>query len=44
MLRSVPHSIAMGHAPEEVKALASFVTDDIWQDGLAKGLAHFDLC
>lgn len=44
MLRSVPHSIAMGHAPEEVKAMASFVTDDIWQDGLAKGLAHFDLC
>lgn len=44
MLRSVPHSIAMGHAPEEVKALASYVTDDIEQDGLAKGLAHFGLC
>ena len=44
MLQAVPHSIAMGHAPEEVKALASYVTDDIEQDGLAKGLAHFGLC
>ncbi len=40
MLLKRPHSIAMGHAPEEVKALASYVTDDIEQDGLAKGLAH----
>lgn len=44
MLRSVPHSIAMGHAPGEVKAMASYVTDDILQDGLAKALAHFNLC
>lgn len=44
MLRCVPHSIAMGHAPGELKALASYVTDGIEQDGLAKALTHFDLC
>lgn len=44
MLQAVPHSIAMGHAPAEVKAMASYVTDEIGRDGLAKALEHFALC
>lgn len=44
MLRCVPHSIAMGHAPAELKSMASYVTDGIEQDGLAKALTHFNLC
>lgn len=44
MLQAVPHSIAMGHAPEQVKAAASYITDEIGRDGLARALAHFGLC
>ncbi len=44
MLQAVPNSIAMGHAPAEVRAAASYVTGGILEDGLAGGLAHFGLC
>ena len=43
MLRSVPHSIAMGDAPEEVKAAAEYVTASLHEDGVAVALAHFGL-
>ena len=43
MLRCVAHSIAMGNAPEEVRAMAEFVTDTLEQDGLEKALKHFRL-
>lgn len=43
MLRSVPHSIAMGNAPEEVKAAAEYVTASLHEDGIAAALAHFGL-
>jgi len=43
MLRCVRHSIAMGNAPEEVKALVEYVTDPIHEDGLHNALRHFQL-
>ena len=43
MLRSVPHSIAMGNAPEEVKAAAEYVTASLHEEGIAMALAHFGL-
>ena len=43
MLRCVPHSIVMGNAPEEVQALAEYVTDTLHRDGLRKALLHFGL-
>lgn len=43
MLRSVPHSIAMGNAPEEVKAAAEFVTTALHEDGIANALMHYGL-
>ena len=43
MLACVPHSIAMGNAPDEVKSQVSYVTDTLERDGLAKALAHFGL-
>lgn len=38
MLQYVAHSIAMGNAPERLKAQVEFVTDDISRDGLKKAL------
>ena len=43
MLRCVPHSIAMGNAPEEVKALVEYVTDPLHADGLQHALRHYRL-
>ena len=43
MLRCVPHSIAMGNAPAEVKAMAEYVTDTLHRDGLQKALRHYGL-
>lgn len=43
MLRCVPHSIAMGNAPEPVKQIAEHVTAPIGEDGLAKAMAHYGL-
>lgn len=43
MLTCVPHSIAMGNAPDEVRAVVEYVTAPLDADGLAKALAHFGL-
>lgn len=43
MLTSVPHSIAMGNAPDEVKAVAEYVTSPLNEDGIAKALSHYEL-
>lgn len=43
MLSSVAHGIAMGNAPEDVKAAAEYVTAALWQDGVAQALRHFGL-
>lgn len=43
MLRSVPHGIAMGNAPDEIKAAAEYVTASLHEDGIAHALAHYGL-
>ena len=43
MLRHAGHSIAMGNAPEDVKAACSYVTDLPENDGIEKALRHFGL-
>jgi Cof subfamily protein (haloacid dehalogenase superfamily) len=43
MLRCAGHSIAMGEAPEELKAQVEFVTKGILEDGLAFAMEHYGL-
>lgn len=43
MFNEVGTSIAMGNGKDEVKKVATFVTDPIDQDGLEKGLKHFEI-
>ena len=43
MLRSVPHSIAMGNAPDEIKAVAEYVTKTLHEGGIAHALNHYNL-
>ena len=43
MLRHAGHSIAMGNAPDEVKAACTWVTDRPENDGVEKALKHFGL-
>lgn len=43
MFQCVPHSIAMGDAPDAVKRTVSYVTAPLREDGLAKALEHFGL-
>lgn len=43
MLEGTNLSIAMGNSPQEIKNLADYVTDDIYEDGLYNALRHFDL-
>ena len=43
MLRSVPHSVAMGNAPDEVKAAAEYVTLPLHEDGIKAALQHYQL-
>ena len=43
MLTAVPHGIAMGGAPDELKARAEFVTTDILDDGIQHALERFGL-
>ena len=43
MLRAVDVPVAMGNALPQVKAMATYVTDRVEQDGVATGLAHFGL-
>ena len=43
MFRAVGHSICMGDGMEEAKAHAEFVTADLLEDGIEKGLRHYGL-
>ena len=43
MIRETPLSIAMGNSPQEIKDLADYVTDDIYEDGIFNALQHFEL-
>lgn len=43
MLRYVRHGIAMGNATDAAKAAADYVTADLHDDGIEKGLRHFGL-
>lgn len=43
MLKGANLSIAMGNAPDEVKAISDYVTDDINSDGVYNALKHFKL-
>ena len=43
MFEHVGNSIAMGNAPEDVKAACSYVTDLPERDGIAKAMKHFGL-
>ncbi|WP_338088455.1 Cof-type HAD-IIB family hydrolase [Nosocomiicoccus ampullae] len=41
MLKFVKHSVAMGNAVDETKAVAEYVTDHVDNDGLYKALEHY---
>jgi Cof subfamily protein (haloacid dehalogenase superfamily) len=43
MLEYVKHSIAMGNASKVVLDMASFVTKDVDEDGIAFALKHFHI-
>lgn len=43
MLKEVKYSVCMGNGKEEVKATASYVTENIENDGLKKALKHFNV-
>ena len=43
MLQHIKMSVAMGNAEDKVKAAASYVTDDIDNDGIYKALRHFNI-
>ncbi len=43
MFEHVRHSIAMGNASEDVKAVCSYVADRPEQDGIEKAMKHFGL-
>lgn len=43
MADAVETFVAMGNAFDHVKAEAAYVTDSVYDDGVATGLAHFDL-
>lgn len=43
MLQYVGHGVAMGNAPEDVKAVARYVTKDVSENGIAYGLEKVGL-
>lgn len=43
MLEHVPNSIAMGNAEDDVKAVASYVTDSVDENGISNALKHFGI-
>jgi len=43
MLEYVPNSVAMGNAPDNVKEVSSYVTEDVDHDGIVNALKHFRL-
>ena len=43
MAEQVGTFIAMGQAPENLKAVSSFVSAPVWEDGVYQGLKHYGL-
>lgn len=43
MMQAVPHSICMGNGSPEAKMTASYVTGDLYRNGLADAMRHFRL-
>lgn len=43
MLSYVEHGIAMGNGTDAAKEAADYITSDIWEDGIMRGLKHFSL-
>lgn len=43
MLKYVKHSIAMGNASENILKMASFITKDVDEDGVAYALKHYSI-
>ncbi len=43
MLSAVPHAVAMGNAPDAVKAVCETVTEDLHADGLANAIRRYGL-
>jgi Cof subfamily protein (haloacid dehalogenase superfamily) len=43
MLTYAKHSIAMGNAPQSIKDIVTYVTEDVDQDGIKQALKHFKL-
>lgn len=43
MFKAVENAVAMGNAVEELKAVASYVTDDVDNNGIYKACVHFNL-
>lgn len=43
MLEYATHAIAMGQAPEEIKNICEYVTEDVEHDGFSKAMEHFNL-
>lgn len=43
MLRFAEHGIAMGNGTPAAKEAAEYVTDDLWEDGIWKAMAHYGL-
>jgi Cof subfamily protein (haloacid dehalogenase superfamily) len=43
MLTYAKHSIAMGNAPQSIKDIVTFVTEDVDQDGIEHAMVHFGL-
>jgi Cof subfamily protein (haloacid dehalogenase superfamily) len=43
MLTYAKHSIAMGNAPQSIKDIATYVTEDVDQHGIEQALKHFHL-
>lgn len=43
MFNGVNLSIAMGNSPQDIKDIADYVTDDIFEDGVYKALKHFNI-
>ncbi|QIW15324.1 hydrolase [Pasteurellaceae bacterium RH1A] len=44
MMQGVGLSVAMGNADEKVKALASMVTDPVWEDGIYTACKRLGIC
>ena len=43
MLKAVEHGIAMGNSHPDLKAVATYVTSAVGDEGVANALRHFDL-